>query len=121
MIREIKFRAWCEEDKVMITDLNSVRLQHGVLKDDMYKLLQYTGLKDKNGVEIYEGDIISYSYFYIGDTEFPKGRAVVKFEDGMYGLWDKTHYLQSLDESSITNYNYEVIGNIYENTELLNG
>ena len=55
-MREIKFRAYNKSDKVMINDLNSPRLVSGLLAhatDDV--LMQYTGLKDKIGVEIYEG------------------------------------------------------------------
>src|SRR5215813_6718295 len=62
MTRPLKFRAWHEEDKVMVYELNSPRLVDGELMapDECYDFMKYTGLKDKKGLEIYEGDIIQY-------------------------------------------------------------
>ncbi|PFR66486.1 hypothetical protein COK29_26660 [Bacillus cereus] len=71
-----------------------------------YNIMQYTELLDKNGKEIYEGDIISYH-----DKVFEsKGTAAVRFIDGGFGTGD--WWLRDIGEC-------EVIGNIYENPELI--
>jgi hypothetical protein len=72
-------------------------------------IMQYTGLKDKNGVEIYEGDIIKYAYHDY--------TVVVKpLEHGRYSaFWDFSDFLDPSDNEL----GAEVIGNIYENPELL--
>jgi uncharacterized phage protein (TIGR01671 family) len=121
-MRDLKFRAWNTIDKVMITDLNSPKVHHGNLISDWEDaLMQFTGLKDRDGVEIYEGDIIQnyfgrvcrvvwHKYAAAFDCEFvkdigeapPRGDRSWGFENNQW----KSHV--------------KVIGNIYENTELLN-
>nr|DAK30461.1 MAG TPA: YopX protein [Caudoviricetes sp.] len=99
-----------DEQVVKVTYKNG-----NVAKDDMkeYELMQSTGLKDKNGKEIFEGDIVDY-----------KGReAVVKWH-GSYasfiyrfvdGLQER---VSEWDPLFLACYHFEVIGNIYENPEL---
>lgn len=101
-MREIKFRAWDESQKYMayqgtpdLETLQSFMHHFG----DQY-LMQFTGLYDKNGNEIYEGDIIK------GETR----NFTVKFEEGMFTT-DVGKY--------ILNGDYEIIGNIHQNPELL--
>jgi uncharacterized phage protein (TIGR01671 family) len=66
-------------------------------------LMQYTGLKDKNGKEIYEGDIVNGTHRF----------GLVIFKDAGFFVYDE-HLDESVEEDEI-----EVIGNIYENPELL--
>lgn len=120
-----KFRAWDKVFKEMV-QVNALVLDEQVVKvtykngnvakEDMkeYELMQSTGLKDKNGKEIFEGDIVDY-----------KGReAVVKWH-GSYasfiyrfvdGLKER---VSEWDPLFLACYHFEVIGNIYENPEFL--
>ena len=91
---------------------------------DQETIGQYTGLKDENGKEIYEGDIIEFSYdMFVGnfDTFVAKGKVV--FEEGAFYVEvfenerttkDEAYLLYSINLDTI-----EVVGNIYHNPELL--
>ena len=133
MEREIKFRAWLKEDKKMenvktmdFTDktirclkknefINAYLLRR-VSFDDV-ELMQYTGLNDKNDKEIYEGDIIKYKFPY--DKRI-KHISPVKFleTEASFGIKDRYGNEIPLYTISANNY-FEVIGNIYENKNLL--
>jgi|SRR5580693_2063737 uncharacterized phage protein (TIGR01671 family) len=116
-MREIKFRAWNKGDKVMIYDLNYPRIKHGFLvhyENDV--LMQYTGLRDKNGKDIYEGDIVRYENF-----GFDPSNGECPFEIGEILFYD---YQWTIDKEWINEFEMEkleVVGNIYENIELLEG
>ena len=122
MSREIKFRAWVKKEKEMTKVLALETRDYAtlnVLYNDNSKctlgmfaveIMQYTGLKDKNGKEIYEGDIV-----ILNDAE-EENRCVVKYKYGSYILIDGD--LRE-DLSNVEAKFLEVIGNIYENKNLL--
>lgn len=106
-MRKIKFRAWNPRSKVMRL-WKSLKfetldfLDHQQMLGGQYKLMQYTGLKDKNGKEIYGGDIVC------GENAFGN-KFTVDLEN--YGVMGHLQEFSTKD--------YEIIGNIYENPELL--
>lgn len=120
MPRAIKFRAWDVDTKIMFAPFNLLdfivsneltqnKLCPVSIYDDEQSLMQFTGLHDKNGKEIYEGDIVR--------ATDGAGLCEVKFDSGCFWrVWlerdAKGFLMNSLDE-------FEVIGNIYENKELL--
>lgn len=108
-MREIKFRVWDKRLKEIIGDLNGGcgyedRCLMDVIGDESYELMQFTGLKDKNGKEIYEGDILEAPFFQTAAIEWIGSGFWCKQKNG-------THVLPNIE-------NTEVIGNIYENPEL---
>lgn len=131
-MREIKFRAYYKADKriyeVLYLDFASNEL--GLWDEETeidfecsfedVELMQYTGEKDKNGVEIYEGDIVSVKYIY--DKRTTDRAQVVWREDkagfGLKSLKGLTNEVYELYKIT-AGHNLEVVGNIYENPELL--
>lgn len=123
--REIKFRAWDTQNECFLESFGFVRYPDGTLgvndstppfnKYGLVVLMQYTGLKDKNGVEIYEGDIVQSK-----SVDGPLLWQVVWGELDVLTGFDYVPIGHSF--SSVHNRldeNCEVIGNIYENPELL--
>lgn len=123
-MREIKFRCWdrfkqrwsnykINDGTVYFMDKNT-GVWYGSYnkryKD--FNLMQYTGLEDKNGKEIYEGDILSD-----GNNEKPYK---VIFENGSFRAEFKGDFEEySFDLIDVVAQSYEVVGNIYENPELM--
>lgn len=131
-MREIKFRAWNKTTKTMheVDYINFVNKTISVLTFDIWEfafedmdLMQYIGLKDKNGVEIYENYIVTFN----NDGETIE--AIVEFRLGKYTARDIRYSESDFDEYydiydlheiyHTIGSELEVIGNIYENAELL--
>lgn len=112
-MRTIKFRAFRKEDKTMLSVVRLdfyakcalIRLENGRHKDfsfDDIELMQFTGLYDKNGKAVFEGDIL-------------KGGIYLSYEV----KWDYEDNGWNVKNEYDIRKHYEIIGNIHENTELL--
>jgi uncharacterized phage protein (TIGR01671 family) len=125
-----KFRAWnIKEKRMLFCDWLEISMD-GKIYDmryhsggeevtDEYIIMQYTGLKDKNGKEIYEGDIISYPEYprHIAIANTHELPASVVFSRGKFAVSGKDLYYWVSEHNGIGI--ASIIGNIYKNPELL--
>ncbi|WP_309215956.1 YopX family protein [Lacticaseibacillus rhamnosus] len=137
MKREIKFRAWNKENECYLYDIQRAydmlsgcvkyddgedavyeeECFAGFLDNEQYIIEQYTGLHDKNGREIYEGDIVRSGKDNIGDPEPMIGQVIMR--EGSWLIENEKMQEEIGLFSEITS--REVIGNIFEDNQLLEG
>lgn len=140
MKREIKFRAWNSSIKEMylncgfhphlLSDLSyeddhyneNLEGRYIVHNDDCYTLMQFTGLKDKNGKEIYEGDVLTFDYHDHKNVDVERYKKepvyIVSFND--WGWCGKdVNQERKLFSHAFRFIHCDILGNIYENPELL--
>jgi len=117
MMREIRFRAWDRDKKRMLPSWGIFKTYFGDMDIDSYIVMQYTGLKDKNGKEICEGDICeSHQYEY-----WQRGIVTWINNSVSFMLIQGNSFIGINDNDGLCNEDLEVIGNVYENPELLEG
>ncbi len=155
MKREIKFRAWDKKNECYLYDIQRAydmlsgcvkyddgedavyeeECFAGFLDNEQYIIEQYTGLHDKNGREIYEGDLFEHRFGYVVFDDPPHDEmgtecGVVVLEDGqfgvkipglgvynLYGLLLRDGHLDNMPKDDL--FVMKIAGNIYENPELL--
>ena len=148
-MKNIKFRAWDKIEKQIfeVKQIDFFAIERNVYgyittksifgKTDTelkwrsfanVKLMQYIGLKDCKGCEIYEGDIVASvcdgEILEVGDIQFDCGVFGIEWvrtkqKKTMVGSWGQKHNLRRLDDDTIDTNKIEVIGNVYQNSELL--
>ena len=130
-MREIKFRAWDKELKrislpfrigepIIQWEDNDVDMPivFAHVKDARFEFLQFTGLLDREGVEIYEGDVVQVPFGYSGDHHYKETTAIVEYDAPEFWLHDPQEE-HGIVWQDVSWGELSIIGNIYENSELV--
>ena len=134
MSREHKYRVYIPDtNKFVYFGINDFDYSDRYLDDDKYPIQQYTGLTDKNNIEVYDGDIVKINRCYTRPFVNEKQQIDYKFIEGevevgkvLWG-WNTQKYLVSyehiryddIEDFDKPSHRVEVIGNIFEHSELL--
>ena len=116
-MRDIKFRCFAVQENEMIapddvlTIYNNRKLNESLISDDDHIFEQFTGLKDRNGVDIYEGDVVKYLTHTAHVFWSPQDFGFVHYNEVIGGYAGLSFFTGYKD--------FEVIGNIHQNPELL--
>ena len=108
-MKEIKFRAWDKDEKKMV---------YKNVPETFYNyfpefIMQFTGLKDKNGKEIYEGDIVQWQAGFYKAKRNQNMHDTIVFEEGTFKTQKYSMFVFTIANQC------EVIGNIFENPDLI--
>ena len=132
----LRFRAWLKKEQKMDNEIDHISwledelycigdgITYMVLAEDLV-LMQSTGLKDKNGKEIFEGDILKFNdewneychEGYVGEACFEFGKT--KYPDSSLFILMEDEHLNFKDFIKSEDFEFEINGNVYENPELL--
>lgn len=108
-MREIKFRAWHKDAEQMLYPEYQSSAFQWLIEGQLIEIMQFTGLHDKNGREIYEGDILGLNEIY----------TAVVFHEASFSMDSQSENRMPSPLHSDRTRMYTVAGNIYENPELL--
>jgi uncharacterized phage protein (TIGR01671 family) len=123
MKRELKFRVWNGAQMISPDYIDRKGFAHwkeNSIPETSDKVMQFIGLKDNNGIDLYEGDIIEFMFFTYNGTEvedLKKGVIVIDELGVLFQTSEGADYLCWLDFDSESQ--IEIIGNIHQNPELL--
>lgn len=118
MTRPIKFRAWINDQKIMLYDPHATTLfsqsQRGLHPKDGFEMMQFTGLHDRHGREIYEGDVVSVAYQTLDDLG---NETIERIVGDVFYCEEGLCFCVNPPGGRIVELTSdpEVIGNIYEN------
>lgn len=128
----IKFRSWDGKEMILLDSFYEIQRQN-LTKEEVENVLflQFTGLLDKNGNEIFVGDILKFFYFQKplgekeGNDEEIIGVCLIYPQNGVRCVVGETHFLVHENHAQFPNWedfythDFEIIGNVFENPELI--